>query len=409
MFRENLSGADFRLGVLSLSGVLADIMGAMDLRAEPDFDVIAQLAAEICAAPVALVTLVDGGRLWFKARVGTERLHTALNTSFCVHALDAPDLLEIPDTLADARVRDNPLVVGEPNVRFYAGAPLRGPDGTSLGTVCVFGLRPRRLTEGQRRALRALARHATAEVELRRYAREASGQAGRARELEAIEDRILTTVGHELRTPLSSIRGYLELLLDDTEPLDPATARQFLEVMQRNSERLLHLVDDMLTAAEFCTGGLSLRLAELDLAGLVGGVVEVSRPLLDHQAVRLSCELPGAVPVRAARRPLEQALRHLLLNAVRFTTEGEVRVRVEPGPAPAVVVSDTGSGITEADLPRLFDPFYRSASAEVDAVQGAGLGLTVVRAIAEAHGGSVAIESTPGVGTTVRLTLTAPG
>src|SRR5699024_2328528 len=122
----------------------------------------------------------------------------------------------------------------------------RAADGQALGTVCVLDHRPRELTEAQRRALRALARHATAEVELRRYAREVSGFVGREHELAELEERILTTVGHELRTPLSSIRGYLEILLDDTEPLDTATERQFLGVMQRNSERLLRLVDDML-------------------------------------------------------------------------------------------------------------------------------------------------------------------
>ncbi len=381
-------------------------MGGMDLRAEPDFDSIAHLAAEICGAPIGLVTLVDGEQLWFKARVGCALTHTELDSSFCRWALDVPDLLEVPDALADPRFADNPMVAGEPYVRFYAGAPLRVGDDRALGTVCVLDHRPRRLTEAQQRALRALARHATAEVELRRYAREASGAAGRARDLEALEERILTTVGHELRTPLSSIRGYLEILLDDTEPLDPATARQFLGVMQRNSERLLRLVDDMLTAAEFSNGGISLRLADVDLTELVASVVEQSRPLTDHSAVRLLWEAPGTVRVTAARRPLEQALRHLLLNAIRFTSAGEIRVRVEPS-IPAVLVSDTGTGIAAEDLPRLFDPFYRSAAAEADAVQGAGLGLTVVRAIVEAHGGAVAIDSTPDVGTTVRLTLNA--
>jgi len=379
---------------------------------EPDFDTIAQLAAEICETPIALVCLVDESGQWFKARVGGVPRSTALEAALCARALDVPELLEIDDARTDPEFAEDPEVVGEPRVRFYAGAPLRLGDGPALGVVCVLDHRPRRLGAVQRRALCALARYATAEVELRRYAREASGVTGRVQDLVELEERILTTVGHELRTPLSSIRGYLEILLDDTEPLDTATARQFLGVMQRNSERLLRLVDDMLTAAEFSSGGLSLRLVEVDLTELVTDVVEESRALTAHQPVRLLWEAPTAVPVAAARRPLEQALRHLLLNAIRFTTEGEIRVRVEPGPAvgggPQVVVSDTGAGIDPADLPRLFDPFYRSVSADADAVQGAGLGLTVVRAIVEAHGGTVAVDSTLGRGTTVTLAFPAP-
>ncbi|MFB9323621.1 GAF domain-containing sensor histidine kinase [Cryptosporangium minutisporangium] len=381
----------------------------LDTGAEPEFDSIAQLAAEICEAPIALITLVDEDRQWFKARVGYEPQETALNASFCVRALDVPDLLEVPDTRDDARFADNPMVTGEPYIRFYAGSPMRVSDGHALGTVCVLDRTPRTLSAAQRRALRALARHATAEVELRRYAHEAAGHAGRAQELDELKDRILSTVGHELRTPLSSIRGYLEVLLDDSDRLDPVLARQFLGVMQRNSERLLHLVDDMLTAAEFGTGAFSLRLADVDLAALVTAVVEENRPLTDHQRVRLVLEAPERVVVSAARRPLEQALRHLLLNAIRYTAQGEIRVRVEDNPDPAVVVSDTGAGIAAEDLPRLFDPFYRSAEADADAVQGVGLGLTVVRAIVEAHGGRITIDSEPAQGTTVRLTLCAAG
>ncbi|SHN41991.1 GAF domain-containing sensor histidine kinase [Cryptosporangium aurantiacum] len=381
--------------------------GILDTGPEPDFDAIAQLAAEICEAPIALITLVDEQRQWFKARVGYDLEETDLSSSFCVRALGGPDVLEIQDARADPRFKDNPLVTEEPHVRFYAGAPLRVGDGYALGTVCVLDHRPRTLSPAQRRALRALARHATAEVELRRYAREAADNAGRAQELDVLKERILSTVGHELRTPLSSIRGYLEILLDDADPVDPALARQFLGVMQRNSERLLHLVDDMLTAAEFGSGAFSLRLAEVDLAALVTAVVEENRPLTDHQRVQLVLEAPERVPVPAARRPLEQALRHLLLNAIRYTVEGEIRVRVEKSPVPAVVVRDTGTGIAAEDLPRLFDPFYRAPAAEVDAVQGAGLGLTVVRAIVEAHGGTITIDSTPAVGTTVRLTVGA--
>jgi signal transduction histidine kinase len=376
-----------------------------DTPTESKFDGIAQLAAEICDTPIALISLIDADRQWFKARVGCELTETSLETAFCAWTLTAPDLLEVSDTRSDPRFTTNALVVGEPYARFYAGSALRVDGGYALGAICVIDRQPRTLTPAQRRALRALARHAAAEFELRRYARAASSYAERLRELDVLKDRILNTVGHELRTPLSSIRGYLELLMDEADPLDSATARQFMTVMQRNSERLLHLVDDMLTAAQFRADGMNLRLTEVNLAELVAEVVEESRPLTDHQRVALVLASPPEVLAEAAARQLRQALKHLLLNAVRFTTHGEIRVRVTSSPRPLVVVSDTGVGIAAEELSRLFDPFYRADGADHSAVQGAGLGLTIVRAIVEAHHAEIKVESVPNVGTIVTLTF----
>ncbi|GAA0256781.1 GAF domain-containing sensor histidine kinase [Cryptosporangium japonicum] len=379
----------------------------LDTAAEPEFDDIAMLAAEICGTPVAMVSLVDSDRQWFKARVGVDAPETCRDAAFCAHALEQPDVLEVPDAAADPRFADNPLVVGEPFIRFYAGAPLRVENGVSLGTVCVIDHRPRSLTPPQRRALRALARHAAAEIELRSYARRTADVTRRVIELEELKNRILTTVSHELRTPLASIRGYLELLLDDSDPLDPQTGRDFLAVMQRNAYRLTQLVDDMLLATKVGAEGLELNRSPIDLTDLVAAVVAGSRPLAEHKGLTVLFDRPDEVIVRGSHRELTQALQHVLLNAIKFTSDGAITVQISDASAPTVIVTDTGSGIDEVDLPRLFDPFYRSETAEAAAIQGPGLGLTLVRAIVEAHGGQVDLRSRLGAGTSVALRFPA--
>ena len=144
--------------------------GLLDTLPEPAYDDVVQLARQICRTPIALISLVDGERQWFKARTGLKMLETPRSQSFCAHAILAPDeLLEVPDATADPRFADNPLVTGAPHLRFYAGVPLRAPEnGLPLGSLCVLDDRPRELDANQRAALHALGRQVGVQLELQR-------------------------------------------------------------------------------------------------------------------------------------------------------------------------------------------------------------------------------------------------
>lgn len=144
----------------------------LDTVPEAVFDDLTELAARICAAPIALISLVDENRQWFKSRVGVSQTETARDISFCAHAILQTNLLVVRDATQDVRFADSPLVTTDPKVRFYAGAPLITPDGYALGTLCVLDYVPRELTADQRQALRVLARHVVSQLELRRQARE---------------------------------------------------------------------------------------------------------------------------------------------------------------------------------------------------------------------------------------------
>src|SRR3984957_968298 len=140
----------------------------LDTFPEQDFDDLARLAALICGTPIALVSLVDRERQWFKAKIGLDEKQTSRDVSFCAHAILKPDVMIVPDTLEDARFRKNALVTGEPHIRFYAGAPLITENGHALGSLCVIDQTPRTLTYAQKDALRSLSRLVVAQMELRR-------------------------------------------------------------------------------------------------------------------------------------------------------------------------------------------------------------------------------------------------
>jgi len=140
----------------------------LDTEPEQSFDDLVVLASFVCRTPIATLSLVDDHRQWFKSKVGVEIRETPRDISFCAHAIQQEELFIVPDALADPRFKDNPLVLGDPHIRFYAGAPLIDEDGYALGTLCVMDRQPRELDDTQKEALLSLRRLALSQIELRR-------------------------------------------------------------------------------------------------------------------------------------------------------------------------------------------------------------------------------------------------
>lgn len=216
----------------------------LDTDPERAFDDLALLASQVCGTPMALITLVDSDRQWFKARVGFSGQQTSRSVSFCTHAIQHRDLMIIPDATGDGRFRDNPQVTGEPHIRFYAGAPLVTPDGHALGTLCVLDRVPRTLTPDQLEALDALRRQAEAQLELRSNLIELK-QALAARDRAEQRQRKLGAL-----VPFCS-KCELDLVIDADPALIPTVTDGVLEMLARRgwSETELMGVELALTEA----------------------------------------------------------------------------------------------------------------------------------------------------------------
>src|SRR5207253_1087276 len=174
----------------------------LDSVPEEVFDDLTELAARICEAPIAMITLVDEDRQWFKSKLGVTVNETSRDISFCAHAICQPELFIVPDATLDERFAQNPLVTSDPQIRFYAGAPLVTPDGHTLGTLCVIDKVPRELRLEQKQALRVLARHVMTQLELRRR----SGALTRANKE---RDKIKTDLD-KAQSELAKLRGELK-------------------------------------------------------------------------------------------------------------------------------------------------------------------------------------------------------
>jgi anti-sigma regulatory factor (Ser/Thr protein kinase) len=197
----------------------------LDTEPERGFDDLTMLASHICGTPIALITLVDADRQWFKSRIGLSIAETSRAVSFCTYAIQHPDLFIVPDATADDRLRDNPFVTGEAHVRFYAGAPLVTPDGHALGTLCVIDRVSRTLTPEQVDALEALRRQAQSLLELRLNLIELRQALAERDRVETAQARLIA----ELRQALDNLKKLSALMpfcstcqLAMTIPADPA-------------------------------------------------------------------------------------------------------------------------------------------------------------------------------------------
>jgi len=242
------------------------------------------------------------------------------------------------------------------------------------------------------------------EAETQRRALEEQNE--RLRELDGLKDELVATVSHELRTPLTSILGYLELVRDEPDGLSEEQ-QSFLDVVERNARRLLNLVSDLLFVARIDSGRVDLETTDVELDALAAECVAGQRLRAEQAGVELALAADGVPSIRGDRTRLMQLVDNLLSNAIKFTpTGGRVDVRVTGHKeGVALEVADTGMGISDGDQKRLYERFFRTRAAGEAAIQGTGLGLTIAKAIVDAHEGTISVESGEGKGTTFRVLL----
>ncbi|MBT8486914.1 MAG: response regulator, partial [Phycisphaerae bacterium] len=398
----------------------------LDTSPEEGFDQITAIAAELAGTPIALVSLVDADRQWFKSKVGLEAQETSRDLAFCGYAILASEPLVIENATLDARVADNPLVTGPMNIRFYAGFPLELSTGERLGTLCVIDTKPRTLPDQAMRLLQRLAREAASLLELRRSVERLNIATAEREtlitELREIQRQLnaasraksdfLANMSHEIRTPMTAILGYADLLSDPGA--DPDDRALYTETIQRQARHLLDIINDILDLSKIEAGKMTLESVDVSPFAIIGEVESLMRLRAEEKGLELRSCIETALPrvIRTDPLRLRQVITNLLANAIKFTERGRVTIstRLVPEGDDAVLeiaVADTGIGIAAGDQPRLFEAFEQADATTTRRFGGTGLGLRICKHLVTLLGGTITVASEPGVGSTftVRLEL----
>jgi signal transduction histidine kinase len=368
--------------VTSVPGPVGAQRAAADryLAAMSDVPQVLDLVSRACRAPMALIVVA------------------AVAEVIATHGID--NVAEIPATLwqhvmTSGRVTVIDDVTGVARVQFMAAVPLHH-EGQVVGALCVFDDVPRRDGEAVGCLLGAIAHRVDEETLLRHRAAHQPFPAA------AGHDDVVLAVSHEIRTPLANIVGSVEILTDMPRAIAPGFERR-VDAIRRNTDRLCRTVENLLHAASLQQDKLAGERRVIDLSTVVS---RAAATVEEPEGRMRVCVQGEPVPVRADARLVQIAVEHLLSNALRFSDGDQpVAVTVSAGPSPAVTVRDHGPGVDQDELAVLGTPFLRGAHARDSQIPGLGLGLSVSRGIAEAHGGALELASTPGDGFTARLTL----
>ena len=367
----------------------------LDTPPESSFNRIAETAAKIFGVRVATVSLVDRDRVWLKARHGVDFDEVERDCAFCARVVSHGRPVVVEDTLADDQYSDWPLVCTH-GTRFFAGAPLRSPEGYDVGALCLLDTEPRSFSPEEVDRLSSMA-ELLMEFILLRHTKRQSEASNRAK------SSFLAHMSHELRTPMTAIIGYTDTISSGT--LGPEAQREACETVSRNARHLLSILDDVLDLSRIEAGRLRIVPETVRTLDLLKHAFALHGQAAAARGVDLVFELDPGVPaeVRTDETRAKQVLFNLISNAVKFTEGGRVGVRVswrEQGErgVMSVGVEDTGIGMNAEQLDRVFAPFEQGDASMARRYGGTGLGLTISRRLAETLGGSLNASSTPGEG-----------
>lgn len=496
----------------------------LDTVTEQDYDELTELASVICDTPISLITFVDKDRQWFKSRKGLDVQQTNRSSSFCAHAILEPtDLFLVEDAREDERFKENPLVLGDPHIAFYAGIPLVDDLGYALGTLCVIDKKPKTLSSVQQKALKTLAKQVVTKLILRRKVKDLekarlaiehkeyqlrqmvmtapmgmciikgedlvvdlannpmleiwdrsaekiighsltdvfpelnnqpfpgllrsvlrTGESlkmsdsvvdinlldGSTKRLfvdftyDALRDEdgspiaIMATVidttdrkkeeqrrtdflgmaSHELKNPLTSINGYIQMIGLKSKNLEDPSINDIVSKARRQVDRMNGLISAFLDVARIGEGKIQLNLNHFDMATLLKAAEEESLATISsHEIIYHPVE---SIRVHADQDKIEQVLINFINNAVKYSPqESVINVTcIQKGDRAIVCVKDEGMGISETDRKNVFDRFFRVDNEHMKQINGFGIGLYICKEIIERHEGLIGVDSAEGRG-----------
>lgn len=385
-------------------------LNILDTPPEERFDRITKVAQIMFDVPIALVSLVDTNRQWFKSCAGLSDTETPRSMSFCSHAILNEDVMSIDDATKDERFSDNPLVTGEPNIRFYAGKPIQDPNGKKLGTLCIIDTKPRNFSRADKSVLIDLANWVESEfkntmltnslkdtateltlaqLELQKQNENLIEKVKEKTEQLLKNDRMSTIgsmasrIAHDLRNPLSVIQMSSDLLRMDLEKHMDDKMKLQCSGLQDSITEINRIIGDVLNYAKTS----ELNLETIYVSNLLNNCIS---NMVIPKTIILS--LPdGDAQIKCDSRKIQAVFSNLIVNSIQvLDNSGNIKIKLNDSPEhTSILFEDSGSGIPDEVLPKIFDHLFTTKP------EGTGLGLGICKSIIEQHGGMIIAKNNP--------------
>jgi signal transduction histidine kinase len=381
-------------------------LNILDTLPEQEYDQITKLVASICDTPIAMISLIDKDRQWFKSKVGADYCENDRKYSFCNIAIQSDeDIMEIFDARDDLRFKENPMVYGDKKVIFYAGVPLKDKNGFALGTLCVVDHQPRTLSARQKEALMFLANQVTKLFELQSINDGLKETQKQLKEKNNQLKNFAGVVSHDMKMPLASMIVTIDVLKAKYKDILDNTGLEYLNNLKKSSFQLSDYISNILTHYESDSiTNNEESLKEFDVHSLIEDIVE----MLD---IGDDCDLSfpeESIDVYTNRVALEQILLNLIGNSLKYNDKPRIEIDIDfkkETDAYRFFVKDNGIGIPKDKQKEIFNLFSTVADNDRKGNKGNGIGLSTVKKMIHNLGGKISVESTEGEGTTFEFTI----
>lgn len=375
----------------------------LDTLPEKEYDNITKIASEICHTPISMITLIDNDTQFHKSRTGLDVGAIPRDHAFCSHAILNPkEIMEVNDSSKDNRFHDNPYVLGDPHIAFYAGVPLVNEDGHALGALCVIDHKPKSLSAEQKETLEALARQVVAQFELRRKNLLLEQQQKELKILNDELERFAYVAAHDLKSPCSNLAMLSGFLKEEYSAQLDADGKEMLDNLGTASGTLTRLIDGILLHTK-TVNMPGVEKEHFTFGSLAADLMQVvDKP----RGFSITVHNPE-VQIYASRPALFQILLNLAVNAIKHNdkTEGEVQLQAtDNGDKYTFSVVDNGPGIPPAHHEKIFE-LFTVLGRDKDGAKGNGIGLSTVKRLVLKYDGEVTVQSALGQGSTFSFTI----
>lgn len=344
----------------------------LDSEDEQSFDELTELASNICGTPISLISLVDSKRQWFKSRVGLDATETSRELAFCAHAILQEDVFEVPNALEDLRFADNPLVTGNPDIRFYAGKPLNSSNGLPIGTLCVIDQQPRHLSDEQKRALDILAKQVISQLELRLHTR-------KLQRMNKEREQFYGVLAHDLKSPFNGVLGLSRMLVDSTAQQNTDTTRLYAKEVLNSSLRIYQIMDEILQWTDHCMSFGLPEIEQINVKDCLNNSLELLSESIKAKDLFIEVKVEEHLCALGNTTLFKTAIRNLISNAIKYSPKGST-IFIESHKKEDKVlfsVRDLGKGIPDDIKRNLFKHTLESKEGTLgEAGHGLGLHLT---------------------------------